>query len=150
MTEPSPIQEHYLRFGGPGGILGAPTGDEEEVGDELEGRRRSFRSELVGTKHQISVSIPHGSSDSTCNRPDAGTRTVVESTISWNARTGAHAVQGEIRAKWLELGAEAGELGYPLSDEHNAPDGTGRRSIFQRGEIRWSPDSGADVRRRRP
>jgi uncharacterized protein with LGFP repeats len=148
MTGHSAIEEHHRRFGGPGGILGAPTGDEEEVGDELGGRRRSFRSELVGTEHRISMSIPYDSPDSTCDRPDAGTRIVIDSTISWNARTGAHAVQGEIRAKWLELGAEAGELGYPLSDEHNTPDGAGRRSIFQRGEIWWSPDSGVDVRRR--
>jgi uncharacterized protein with LGFP repeats len=148
MTEYSPIEEHYLRLGGPGGILGAPTGEEETVSDELGGRRRSFRVELVGTEHRISASILHDAPDSTCHHPRAGTRTVVESSISWSPRTGAHAVQGEIRAKWIELGAEAGELGYPLSDEHDTPDGVGRRSVFQRGEIWWSPDSGVDVRRR--
>lgn len=148
MTAHSPIDEHYLRFGGPGGILGAPTGDEEQLGDELDGRRRSFRSELVGIEHRISASIPHDASDSTCGDPGAGIRTVIESSISWSARTGAHAVQGEIRAKWLELGAETGELGYPLSDEHDTPDGLSRRSIFQRGEVWWSPHSGVDVRRR--
>jgi uncharacterized protein with LGFP repeats len=148
VTEQSPIEQHYQRFGGPGGILGVPTGDEEEVGDALSGRRRSFRAELIGTEHRISASIPADAPDATCHHPRAGTHTVVESTIAWSPRTGAHTVQGQIRAKWIELGAETGELGYPLSDEHDTPDGSGRRTVFQRGEIWWSPDSGAEVRRR--
>jgi uncharacterized protein with LGFP repeats len=148
VNERSPIEEHYRRFGGPGGLLGAPIGDEEDVGDVLGGRRRSFRAELIGVEHRLSVPIPDGPPDSTCDEPDTGPRTVVDSTVTWSPRTGAHAVHGEIRRRWLELGAETGELGYPLSDEHDAPDDGTRRTVFQRGEIRWTRDGGVDVRRR--
>jgi uncharacterized protein with LGFP repeats len=64
----------------------------------------------------------------------------------WSQETGAHAVQGEIRQRWLELGAETSELGYPLSEEHDTADGQARRTIFQHGEIWWTPESGAEIR----
>jgi uncharacterized protein with LGFP repeats len=146
MSQHSPIEEHHQRHGGPAGLLGVPTGDEEEIGDAAGGRRRSFRAELLGTRHRLSVPIPSDVPDSTCHHPDAGPRTVVESSIVWSQETGAHAVHGAIRQCWLELGAETGELGYPLSEEHDTPDGLSRRTIFQRGEIWWSPESGAEVR----
>jgi uncharacterized protein with LGFP repeats len=147
VNDQTPIEEHYRRFGGAGGVLGAPIGDEEDVGDVIGGRRRSFRAELIGTEHRLSVPIPNAP-DSTCDDPEAGPRTVIDSTVIWSPRTGTHAVHGEIRQRWLELGAETGELGYPLSEEHDAPDGQSRRSIFQRGEIWWSRDGVVDVRRR--
>jgi len=41
------------------------------------------------------------------------------------------------------MGAESGRLGYPLSSEEPTPDGRGRQSRFEFGEITWYPDSGA-------
>jgi uncharacterized protein with LGFP repeats len=84
-----------------------------------------------------------------CNRP-SDAQGVVESTISWSARTGAHVVHGEIRDLWLQMGAESGDLGYPISSEEPTSDGRGRQSRFEFGEIEWYPESGAVVSSSRP
>jgi LGFP repeat/Alpha-L-arabinofuranosidase B (ABFB) domain len=55
--------------------------------------------------------------------------------------TGAHAVQGAIRAKWVSLGAERSALGYPTSDELTIPGG--RRSTFEHGRIDYDSATGA-------
>ncbi|MFI5589018.1 AbfB domain-containing protein [Amycolatopsis sp. NPDC051758] len=55
-------------------------------------------------------------------------------------RAGAHAVLGEIRAKWLSLGGEKSTLGYPTSDEVAIPGG--RRSTFERGRIDYDTATG--------
>jgi len=47
-----------------------------------------------------------------------------------------------IRAYGMKVGAETSEFGYPISDEYDTPDGRGRRSRFQHGEIWWYPDRG--------
>lgn len=56
-------------------------------------------------------------------------------TIDWTPKTGAHAVVGLIRARWLATGREGGSCGYPLTDEFAVPGG--RRSNFERGFIAW-------------
>jgi len=61
--------------------------------------------------------------------------------IYWTPQTGAQEVHGDIRAKWAEMGWETSYLRYPTSDEHNFTGG--RRSTFQGGEIRWTPQGGA-------
>ncbi|NIH78390.1 choice-of-anchor D domain-containing protein [Amycolatopsis viridis] len=64
--------------------------------------------------------------------------------IYWSPATGAHAVQGAIRAKWAALGWEAGGLGYPVTDELVTPDGTGRFNHFSKSaSVYWSPSTGA-------
>ena len=59
--------------------------------------------------------------------------------IYWHPASAAHEVHGAIRAKYLELGAEASFLGYPTSDETATPDGVGRFNHFQAGSIYWTP-----------
>lgn len=61
--------------------------------------------------------------------------------IYWSPQTGAHAIWGEIRRRWSELGWENSYLGYPTSSEMDFPQG-GRTNIFQRGDIFWWPDTG--------
>ena len=63
--------------------------------------------------------------------------------IYWTPATGAHEVHGAIRDKWASLGRERSFLGYPITDEFR--DGIYRRSNFQHGYIRWSPQRGAEV-----
>jgi uncharacterized protein with LGFP repeats len=63
-----------------------------------------------------------------------------EATIMWSPATGAHEVYGAIRQKWLELGASSGRLGFPLGAEFD--DAGGRRQIFQRGSLFWTPAGG--------
>jgi hypothetical protein len=59
--------------------------------------------------------------------------------IYWHPASGAHEVHGAIRAKYLELGAEASFLGYPTTDETATPDTIGRFNHFQAGSIYWTP-----------
>jgi uncharacterized protein with LGFP repeats len=66
--------------------------------------------------------------------------------LFWSESTGAHVVMGDIRDEYLRHGGPEGQLGYPISDETNTPDGFGRVSYFEHGEIVWSHRSGAHVR----
>jgi uncharacterized protein with LGFP repeats len=59
-------------------------------------------------------------------------------------------VHGQIRNLWLRMGAEGGELGYPICSEEPTPDGRGRQSRFEFGQITWYPESGAVVSRPTP
>jgi len=52
--------------------------------------------------------------------------------------TGTHAVQGRIVADYAAYGYSISVLGFPLSEEQPTPDGYGRYSTFQGGEIYWS------------
>ncbi|MEM2140885.1 hypothetical protein [Nitrososphaera sp.] len=61
--------------------------------------------------------------------------------FSW--KTGAHEVHGAIREFWKNAGWEQSFLGYPVTDEMDAPDGKGKYSKFQGGTVRWHPDVGA-------
>ncbi|WP_054010872.1 choice-of-anchor D domain-containing protein [Arthrobacter sp. ERGS1:01] len=68
------------------------------------------------------------------------------SSIYWSPKTGAHVVQGAIRAKWSALGWENGPLGYPATDELKTPDKVGSYNHFAGSggaSIYWSPKTGA-------
>jgi uncharacterized protein with LGFP repeats len=63
--------------------------------------------------------------------------------IYWHPDTGAFAVSGPVLARWKEVGAETGYLGYPVADEVDAGGLEGRRVIqFQNGAIFSRPDGG--------
>ncbi|MDQ6760372.1 MAG: hypothetical protein M3Z32_10995 [Acidobacteriota bacterium] len=65
--------------------------------------------------------------------------------VYWSPNTGAHEVHGAIREKWMSMGAERGDLGYPVSDEQAARDGRNRVVEFERGSILWNERDGAQV-----
>jgi Ca2+-binding RTX toxin-like protein len=65
--------------------------------------------------------------------------------IYWTPATGAQVVYGAIRDMWADLGWEKSCLGYPTSDE--LQDGGERVSHFQNGDIAWSGDTGAYIRK---
>ena len=60
--------------------------------------------------------------------------------IFWSRATGAHFVRGALRARWRELGATGGRLGFPVSDEYAVPGGM--RSDFQGGSLFWNARTG--------
>jgi len=125
-------------------VLGLPTGDEEEVvGARFPGRRRHYHGSVRGDLHGISAPVDRNDKIS-CNRPPEA-HDAVDSTICWSAQTGAHVVHGEIRDLWLQRGAESGDLGYPISSEEPTPDGRGRQSRFEFGQINCYPDIRAVV-----
>jgi hypothetical protein len=57
--------------------------------------------------------------------------------IYWSGSTGAHEVHGLIAKTYFEIGTDASCLGLPTSDEQ--PQGAGRVSFFEHGEIDWTP-----------
>jgi hypothetical protein len=63
--------------------------------------------------------------------------------IYWTPLTGAHEVHGLIRGRWASLGWERSALGYPVSDETDEVDGSGRFSLFEHGSIHWNRNSNA-------
>ena len=68
---------------------------------------------------------------------------VPSGSIYWTPQTGPWEVQGAIQAHWAALRWEAGLLGYPTSDETVTAGGGGRFNTFQKGNIYWSPATGA-------
>ncbi|MBB5853627.1 PQQ-dependent sugar dehydrogenase [Amycolatopsis umgeniensis] len=64
--------------------------------------------------------------------------------IYYTVQTDAKAIWGRIRAKWEELGWEAGPLGYPSTDELGTPDGIGRFNHFTKaGSVYWTMQTDA-------
>lgn len=59
--------------------------------------------------------------------------------IYFHPEIGAFEVHGAILFKYQEIGAEQSFLGYPVSDELDLPDGTGKYSQFHFGMIFWKP-----------
>ncbi len=112
------IYAEYKALGGPAGFLGLPVTDELGTPDGV-GRYNHFSGPSVG-----------GAS------------------IYYTPATGAHEVQGGIRAKWASLGWEQGPLGYPVTDELGTPDGIGRYNHFSGpsvggASIYYTPATGA-------
>jgi hypothetical protein len=63
--------------------------------------------------------------------------------VYWSSTTGGHAMYGAILQAWGSQGYEAGRLGFPRTDEFDAPDG--RKQEFQGGNIVWTPQRGAVI-----
>ena len=58
--------------------------------------------------------------------------------VYWTPLTGAQSVNGLIRNQWASMGWELSTLGYPISDETDEVDGSGRFSLFEHGSIHWN------------
>ncbi|MER6989565.1 hypothetical protein ABT337_13575 [Saccharopolyspora hirsuta] len=65
--------------------------------------------------------------------------------VYWTPQTGAHEVYGGIRVRWSQLGWERSYLGYPVSGEHDVPQG--RASDFEHGVVEWNRETGEVVDR---
>jgi len=61
--------------------------------------------------------------------------------VYWSPATGAHFIRGAIWQKWASMGWEAGQLGYPTSNEYAVAGGS--QSDFQHGSLTWSQATGA-------
>ncbi|MEV8536769.1 FG-GAP-like repeat-containing protein [Streptomyces sp. NPDC051211] len=110
------IYKKYLATGGPSGWLGYPTTDEVKHPDGV-GRYNHFR-------HRDQTSDT--------------------ASIYWTTTTQkAWSVRGEIRNKWVSLGAEKSFLGYPKSDEYDVYGGP--REDFDGGYIRHNHTTGVSV-----
>jgi hypothetical protein len=149
------IDAKYRALGGCGSLLGAPitaeTGAPDGVGRysvfergsiywtpttgafEVHGRIRDKWKDLGWEAGITGYPI----TDETTAPDGVGKYNVFEhASIYWSPATDAHEVHGVIRDKYKEVGWEAGQLGYPTSDEYDVTGG--RRSDFEHGSITWS------------
>jgi uncharacterized protein with LGFP repeats len=135
----SAIDDHYGQLGGPGGFLGVPV-------DEGAGNIRVKWSQLGGHKSFLGYPV----TDETGTPDGRGRFNHFEGgSVYWTPETGPHEVHGDIRGKWQSMGWETSFLGYPTSDEHSPKgDAHTRISAFEGGHIVWTPESGADARKR--
>jgi hypothetical protein len=142
------IQALYKQWGAQRGLLGTPEGDPRQLDDG--GWSQDFKSNLP--VHGFTVASVHPNTAAmgvSCSHAlPLSAYTSVESSIYWSSQAGAHIVTGEIRQSWLKQGGPRGPLGYPVSDEMPAPDGLGRLSEFEHGEVTWHFDKGASVTRK--
>jgi hypothetical protein len=93
------IRDHYVSLGGPSSFLGMPTSDEQNA--------------------------PGGGRENTFAGQDCGSH----SAILWSSGTGAWEMHGCIYNDYLNksgFGGPAGQFGYPVSDEQEAPGNNGR------------------------
>ncbi|WP_280470626.1 LGFP repeat-containing protein [Nocardia farcinica] len=152
------IRDKYNELGGPNSFLLWPTTNELTNPDGV-GKRSVFMNGPIywspwGGAHPVvnhffaawqrngweAGVLGYPTSDEIVN-PDLGRRQNFQGgTIYWKINE-AYYVTGAIQAKWNELGAEQGWLGYPITDE--LANGDIRYNRFQNGYIFWSPQSGA-------
>ncbi len=164
------IQDKYFQLGGPNGLLGPPTSNEQPA--QFGGRFQVFTNGVIYWHPDPSVGAHevHGAildfwtrwgreafgypiTDET-GAPDSRGRfnhfrlaqllpAKEDRSIYWTPTTQAHSVLGKIRDMWAQWEWQRGKLGYPISEE--TADGAGRKSYFEYGLIRWTPAGGAGV-----
>ncbi len=76
--------------------------------------------------------------------PGGASQSFQGGTVVWSSLTGARISKGAIRAAWIKDGAQAGPLGYPVTDERALPLG-GVIQLFARGTITWTAKAGTVV-----
>jgi uncharacterized protein with LGFP repeats len=156
------IREKWASLGWERSFLGYPISDEMVMGDGR-GRYSNFQGGTIFWSPKTGAHVMHsiimkkwvelrGSrgflgypvTDEMATPDKHGRYVHFEGgSIYWTPETGPHEVHGAIRDKWASLNWERGALRYPTSDEFQ--DGSYRRSNFQHGFIRWSPQRGAEA-----
>jgi uncharacterized protein with LGFP repeats len=155
------IGDKHGQLGGDNGLLGLPVGDTTECPDRV-GFFRHFRNGSIYFHPDLGAHEVHGAirdkwasmgwersflgypvTDETVTPDGVGRFNHFQGgSTFWTPATGAHELHGAIREKWASLGWERSYLGYPTSDEMDAP-GDERISIFEGGSITWTADRGA-------
>ena len=162
----STVAAKYAEYGGPDSMLGGPNGAEAANPDGI-GRRQLLRFGNVGASiywtpstcahvvrgpiddrwHAIGAEagvLGYPIDDEQATPDGIGRYNHFQhGSIYWSAFSGAHEVHGAIRDRWASLGWEKSTLGYPVSDETEAADGSGRFNVFEHGTIHWRRADGA-------
>ncbi|HEY0558780.1 MAG TPA: hypothetical protein VGD03_00720, partial [Frankiaceae bacterium] len=164
VSSTDPIQEKYAAVGGATGLGPATSGEVSVAG----GQQQQFAGGTIYWSQATGAHVVRGAilarylgmggpagpvgfptTDETGTPDGVGrfnhfTGNGVGASIYWTPGTGAHEVQGLIRARWAALGWENGPLGYPVTDETGTPDGVGRFNHFSKGgSVYWTPGTGA-------
>jgi len=153
------IRDLWASLGWETGFLGYPTTDETRVYDGV-GRFSRFADGSVRWSPATGAHEVHGAigahfaalgeetgllgyplTDELGTPDGVGRFNVFQGgSTYWSQYTPAAEVHGAIRDTWGGQGWETGPLGYPVSDEHDAPGG--RASDFQHGTIFWDAATG--------
>lgn len=159
-----PIAAHYVAVGAEEGPLGFPVTSPLEVAggtaSRFENGRISWSAATGAWDTRGPIAVAYTSSGAEAGRlgfPVGGDTRVEDGRgrysrfqrgrISWSATTGAHAVEGAILERYLQLGAESGTLGYPVADvqvDRESPFKRlgmppGRRQEFEHGTLTHDP-----------
>jgi hypothetical protein len=156
------IWSKYSALGAEKSVLGYPITDENTTPDKI-GRYNHFQGGSIYWTPKTGAHEVHGNirekwkslgwEKSVLGYPITDESTTPDKigrynhfqngSIYWTPKTGAHEIHGTIRDLWKSLGWEKSNLCYPITDELNLPDGKGKYSRFQGGEIHWYPEIGA-------
>ena len=155
------VLDAYRTLGGPGGPMGSPTTDETTTPDRV-GRFNHFTGTGGASIYWTPNTGAHpvwgavrarwaalGWERGPLGYPVTGENPTpdgvgrynhftgtADGSVYWTPATGAHALYGDIRARWASEGWERGALGYPTSDEYAVAGG--RRNDFVNGSISWT------------
>jgi hypothetical protein len=141
-------------------LLGPATGTEQVQGDvrwRAYQNGRMYWTQSTGARYVVgailvsylragghtALGVPTTDETATADRTGRYNHFSRGGSVYWSPTTGAHAVWGAIRDRWLAAGGER-TLGYPTTDETATADRTGRYNHFSRGgSVYWSPTTGA-------
>ena len=155
------VSARYVATGAESGPLGFPTGAPVAAAgggraQRFERGRISWRAARGAFEVRAPLSVVYersGAEGGALGYPVSGTVAVAgglasafeRGRISWSAATGAHTTRGAIARRYVELGGEAGPLGFPVAAERLDDPTPGpwrrpgappvRRSDFQRGTL---------------
>lgn len=151
----------YISLGEIGSVLGASIGGELATaggtaqryqGGRISWLRATGARETVGPVAQRYVALgaeagPLGfPTTAPIPLPGGGSASRFQrGRVSGRPELGFHDVQGPLAAHYELLGAEGGQLGYPLSGQQAVAGGSANR--FERGRISWSAATGAHATR---
>lgn len=107
-----------------------------EVHGKILGKYGDFKYEQGLLGYPLSDELDPGDGRGRYQRFEGGS-------IYWTPQTGAHEIHGAIFEKWGDHQWEQGFMGYPITDELETANGRGRYQKFERGNIYWTPDTGA-------
>jgi uncharacterized protein with LGFP repeats len=151
------VRSKWETLGGAGGFYGYPISDEDDVpGGKVSRFQRGavYFSNATGAQSMNGAiygkfqalggpavfgfpitdeqAAPNGGRMQPLSRYNAA--------LYFTPSTGAHLVQGSIRAAWDAQGGAGGTLGYPVTDEYAVPGGY--RTDFQNGSIIFTSATG--------
>lgn len=154
-----PIAVRFVHVGGEAGPLGFPVSAPLALpgggrASRFQGGRISWRADVGAREVRGPIAVHYellGAEAGPLGHPVSGHEPAGRGAvtrfergrISWSATTGAHATTGAIARRYVELGAETGSLGFPVSDERVERDGPwkragargGRRVDFEGGSL---------------
>jgi uncharacterized protein with LGFP repeats len=154
----------WRNVGGPTGVLGLPAGNERDTAART-GRMQEFekgsvyyspsagahplRGGMLAAWLGVGGEVGPAGYPVAAEGPTGDGRGQVQhfqsGAIYWSPTTGGHMARGAVAWAWQAAGGPAGTMGYPRTDEMDAPGGRGRMQGFENGTVYWSAATGARI-----